>query len=158
MWCFEFAWVLLLSFMGFQDGPFKSQLVEHIGCLIGPFYARDHLCYILAGPLGIKIALPDYKDCIWVTLHSRGSIGYQDGPFDQRLLSVYVAFLSWSSTNWDRRRHLALLSWWTEDRCWDDGNLCKPICNLWSYSPNPSSPPLVKISLTWITHPNHQQH
>ena len=46
------------------------------------------------GPLGIKTALPNYKNCIWVTSRLVESIGYQDGPFDQRLLRVYVAFLS----------------------------------------------------------------
>ena len=61
---FPDAQVLLLSFMGFQDGPFESQLVEPIGCVIGSFHARDHLCCILVGLLGIKTALPDYKDCI----------------------------------------------------------------------------------------------
>ena len=44
--------------------------------------------------LDFKIALPNYKNCIWVTLWSVKSIGYQDGSFNQRLLSVYITFLS----------------------------------------------------------------
>ena len=49
---------------------------------------------IFTGPLDIKMALPDYKNCIWVKSQSVKSIGYQDGPFDQRLLSVSIALLS----------------------------------------------------------------
>ena len=66
---------------------------EHKVCLLKKFPSSS-LCCILTGPLGIKTALPDYKNCIWVALQSVESIGYQDGPFNQRLLRVYIAFLS----------------------------------------------------------------
>ena len=92
--------------MGFQDGLFKSQLVEHIRCLIDPFYARDHLCYILAGLLGIKMALPDYKDCIWVTLRSRGSVEYQDGP--SWLQELHLSHIAISQVHWVSRQPFRL--------------------------------------------------
>ena len=63
-------------------------------CLLKKVFSSSSLHCVLAGPLGIKTALPDYKNCIWVTSRLVESIGYQDGPFDQRLLRVYVAFLS----------------------------------------------------------------
>ena len=53
---------------------------------------HDIFCMYTRYPL--KMALPDYKNCIWVTSQSVKSIGYQDSPFDQRLLSVHIAFLS----------------------------------------------------------------
>ena len=46
------------------------------------------------------MALPDYKDCIWVTLRSRGSIGYQDGPSwlqELHLSHVVISWVHWVS-------------------------------------------------------------
>ena len=66
---------------------------KHKVYLLKKFLSSSLHC-ILVGLLGIKTALPDYKNCIWVASRSVKFIGYQDGPFNQRLLSVSVAFLS----------------------------------------------------------------
>ena len=66
---------------------------KHKVCLLKKFSSPSLHC-VLVGPLGIKTALSDYKNCIWVASRSVESIGYQDSPFEQRLLSVSVAFLS----------------------------------------------------------------
>ena len=56
---------------------------KHKVCLLKEFLSSSLRC-ILTGPLGIKTALPDYKNCIWVTSRLVESIGYQDGPFELR--------------------------------------------------------------------------